>query len=103
VRSATPVEQVERLTGIRPNMPRWIGAFGKDHHPKDVEVLVCDKQKRIGKVRKLFKRRSAIEPVISHAKSDHSLGRNYLKGQLGDCINVCYQVVASIFVNCFVV
>jgi len=55
---------------------------------QDVEVLVCDKQKRIGKVRKLFKRRSAIEPVISHAKSDHSLGRNYLKGQLGDCINV---------------
>jgi len=36
----------------------------EDHHPKDVEVLVCDKQKRIGKVRKLFKRRSANQSLV---------------------------------------
>lgn len=82
------VQQVERLTGIRPRHATVDQGFrGTSHHPKDLEVLVCDKQKRTGRLKQLFKRRSAIEPVIGHAKSDHSLGRNYLKGQVGDCIN----------------
>ena len=34
--------------------------------------------------KQLCKRRSAIEAVISHLKSEHRLGRNYLKGRLGD-------------------
>lgn len=34
-----------------------------------------------------IKRRSAIEPVIGHAKTDGWLGRNYLKGTHGDHIN----------------
>lgn len=32
----------------------------------------------------MCKRRSAIEAMIGHLKSDHRLGRNYLKGLLGD-------------------
>ncbi len=38
-------------------------------------------------LRKYFKRRSAIDPVISHLKSDHRMDRNYLLGHLGDRIN----------------
>ncbi len=34
-----------------------------------------------------FKRRSAIEPVIGHMKSDNRMDRNYLKGSDGDKIN----------------
>lgn len=34
-----------------------------------------------------FKRRSAIEPIIGHTKSDHRMDRNYLKGEEGDRIN----------------
>jgi IS5 family transposase len=34
-----------------------------------------------------MKRRNAIEPVIGHLKSDARLGRNYLKGTLGDKLN----------------
>jgi hypothetical protein len=33
------------------------------------------------------KRRSAIEAIISHLKSDHRMGRNYLKGRAGDTNN----------------
>jgi hypothetical protein len=33
------------------------------------------------------KRRSAIEAIISHLKSDHRMGRNYLKGRVGDTNN----------------
>ena len=32
----------------------------------------------------LCKRRSAIEAMIGHLKSDHRMGRNYLKGSVGD-------------------
>jgi IS5 family transposase len=38
-------------------------------------------------MKKELKRRSAIEPVIGHMKTDGKLGRNYLLGELGDKIN----------------
>jgi IS5 family transposase len=45
-------------------------------------------RKGISKViKKEMKRRSAIEPEIGHQKSDGKLGRNWLKGVLGDAQN----------------
>jgi transposase, IS5 family len=38
-------------------------------------------------IKRDLRRRSAIEPVIGHAKSDHRMDRNYLKGSEGDAIN----------------
>ena len=38
--------------------------------------------------RKKFRRRAAIEPVIGHVKSDHRMKINYLKGFIGDEINL---------------
>jgi IS5 family transposase len=38
-------------------------------------------------MRKWLKRRSAIEAVIGHAKTDGRLGRNFLRGGEGDNIN----------------
>ncbi len=39
------------------------------------------------KMRKYFRRRSAIEPVISHMKNQYMMKRNFLKGVQGDVIN----------------
>jgi IS5 family transposase len=47
------------------------------------------------KLRKSFRRRAAIEPDIGHLKSDFGLGRNYLKGEIGDQINA--MLAASAF------
>jgi len=44
--------------------------------------------------RKKFRRRAAIEPVIGHLKSDHRLARNYLKGFIGDEINLLLAAAA---------
>ena len=33
------------------------------------------------------RRRSAVEPVIGHAKSDHRMDRNFLRGAHGDAAN----------------
>ncbi len=44
--------------------------------------------------RKKFKRRSSIEPIIGHLKSDFRLARNYLKGFIGDEINLLLAAAA---------
>ena len=44
--------------------------------------------------REKFKRRAAVEPVIGHLKSDYRLSRNYLKGFMGDEINLLMACTA---------
>ena len=82
------IDQSERLTGVRPQeafVDR--GYRGREHHPEDVKVHITGQHKASGALRKHFKRRNAIEPVIGHEKQDHGLGRNHLRGREGDCIN----------------
>jgi IS5 family transposase len=38
-------------------------------------------------IRRQFKRRAAIEPVIGHCKKDHRMDRNFLAHREGDAIN----------------
>jgi IS5 family transposase len=49
------------------------------------------------KARKNFGRRSAIEPVIGHLKNSFRLARNYLKGTIGDAVNL---LLAAAAFNC---
>jgi len=49
------------------------------------------------KARKRFRRRAGIEPIIGHLKSDYRLMRNYLKGSLGDSINLMLSAAAFNF------
>lgn len=44
-----------------------------------------------------FRKRAGIEAIISHLKSDHRLDRNFLKGFLGDEINVLMAAAAFNF------
>lgn len=44
--------------------------------------------------RKKFKRRAAIEPIIGHVKADHRMQKNYLKGFVGDEINLLMAAAA---------
>ena len=39
------------------------------------------------KIKREMRRRSAVEPVIGHLKSEHRMGRNYLWHRQGDAIN----------------
>ena len=80
--------QTAFLTGVTPEQAAVDQGFrGKKYHPAKTQVLVAGTRKFQGVLKRLVKRRSAIEPVIGHAKQDHSLGRNYLKGSKGDRIN----------------
>lgn len=55
-------------------------------HPKSSKKDLSEQE--IKKRKNKIKRRSAIEPVISHLKSDHRLQRNFLKGVVGDASNL---------------
>ncbi len=79
--------QVERLTGVKPE-EIFVdkGYKGSDHHPEDARVYISGRKLK-GSLRKLLRRRSAIEPVIGHMKHDHQMERNYLMGEEGDRIN----------------
>ena len=57
-------------------------------------VLKRDSEYQKEKKRKMFRRRAAIEPIIGHLKSDHRLSRNYLKGFVGDEINLLMAATA---------
>lgn len=46
-----------------------------------------------GQIKTELRRRSAIEAVIGHCKTDGHLGRNFLKGRLGDQINAIMSAV----------
>ena len=49
------------------------------------------------KIKNGFRRRAAIEPRISHLKSDYRLSRNFYKGIAGDNINVMLSAAAMNF------
>jgi len=58
------------------------------------KALKRDNRYQRDKKRKLCKRRAAIEPIIGHLKSDFRLSRNFLKGVLGDEINLLMAATA---------
>jgi IS5 family transposase len=49
------------------------------------------------KIKRELRRRSAVEPVIGHLKSDHRLQRNYLKGRTGDAANALLAAIGYNF------
>jgi len=55
-------------------------------HPKSSKKDLTNKEEKARK--RKIKRRSAIEPIISHLKSDHRMQRNFLKGVVGDGKNL---------------
>jgi transposase, IS5 family len=95
------LKQQERITGARAEnayvdrgyKSREIGGT-KVHAPGNGKGKTKYEK---AKLRKCFRRRAAIEPVIGHTKSDFGLRRNYLKGEIGDAINAMLAATAFNF------
>jgi IS5 family transposase len=82
------IQDVEQNTGVTiQNIFADKGYRGSKHWPEGKTVLLSGRRRLKPTLKKLLKRRSAIEPVIGHMKQDHRLSRNLLKGILGDHIN----------------
>lgn len=62
--------------------------------PRPHSVFISGQRRGIfGAIKRELRRRSAIEPVIGHMKSEGHLDRNYLKGRHGDAANAILSAV----------
>ena len=95
------LEQAEANTGVRPATvladrgfrgPRNIG--GTEIIRPQAEPWPADPAGR-RKRRQQNARRGSIEPRIGHLKTDFRLGRNFLRGVLGDELNLLLACAAS--------
>ena len=88
------------LASVLPDMQKQIGGtinrivadkgYRGHNAPKDYKFKVYISGQKRGltdAIKRDLRRRSAVEPVIGHAKSEHRMDRNYLKGSQGDAIN----------------
>ncbi len=68
--------------------------FGETEIILPAPSLKKDNRYQRDKKRKRCRRRAAIEPIIGHLKSDFRLTRNFLKGIVGDSINLLMAACA---------
>jgi len=81
------IAQVERLTGMAVTRA-YVDKGYRGHGLASPDIHVSQSMaKRTPTIKRELRRRSAIEPIIGHAKSDGLLERNHLAGATGDAIN----------------
>ena len=92
------LEQYERLMGKEADEVFVDRGYKGMPEYKASKIHVPKPDKNISrKKRKKHSRRAAIEPVIGHLKTDYRLCRNFLKGILGDLMNVILSAAAMNF------
>jgi len=80
------LEQVEILTDRRPDMALVDRGY-RGHGVETVKVFISGARRGVIRtIAKLLRRRSAIEPMIGHMKTDGRLTRCPLKGTTGDAL-----------------
>ncbi|MCP4295142.1 MAG: transposase [Proteobacteria bacterium] len=95
------LEQVKRIqNNYQPETALCDRGYRGKSESEGVEIMIpkapLKRDSRYQKRKKgaYFRRRAAIEPIIGHLKSDYRLSRNYLKGNLGDEINIMMAACA---------
>jgi IS5 family transposase len=81
------LQQISRVTGVLPERC-YVDRGYRGHGVENSTVFISGQRRGLSPtIRRELKRRSAVEPVIGHMKEDGKLGRNWLKGSIGDKIN----------------
>lgn len=87
------LNQVKRLTTRLPQVAIVDRGYKGRKTVNEVEICLPGKLKASAnsyqkqKIRKRFRARAGIEPIIGHVKHDHRMERNFLAGVIGDQIN----------------
>jgi IS5 family transposase len=97
---ATVIPEMEALIGN--TIERILADKGYRGHdaPPDYRFRVFtsgQKRRMTPKIKRELRRRSAVEPVIGHLKSDHRMDRNYLWHRQGDAANAILAAVGYNF------
>jgi transposase, IS5 family len=93
---AAAIEATESLTGCAIERA-YVDKGYRGHDTANPRRVFISGQKRgvFGVVKYELRRRSAIEAVIGHMKTDGHLGRCFLKGRQGDAANVILSAVGQ--------
>jgi IS5 family transposase len=96
------IEDTEALTGCAIERA-YVDKGYRGHDTQNPRRVFISGQKRgvFGAIKRELRRRSAVEPVIGHLKSEGHLGRCYLKGRAGDATNVILSAVGHNFRRIF--
>lgn len=97
---ATVIPDLEQSIGA--SLARIITDAGyRGHHaPKEkrFKVYVAGSKRGLTPaLKRAFRRRAAVEPVIGHLKNEHRMGRNHLAHSTGDAINAVLAAVGYNF------
>ena len=92
------IEDTQKLTGCAIERA-YVDKGYRGHDAQNPRRVFISGQKRgvFGTIKRELRRRSAIEPVIGHMKSEGHLGRCYLKGRAGDAANAILTAVGYNF------
>jgi IS5 family transposase len=87
---ATVIPEIE--TQIGASLARIVADRGYRGHNAPpghkFRVYISGQRRRVTEtIKRELRRRSAVKPVIGHAKAEHRMGRNYLVGTHGDAAN----------------
>ncbi len=97
------LEQVWQITEVCPSVAICDRGYRGRKKVGDTSILTPGSPKKSDtpyqrrKARGRFRRRAGIEPVIGHVKHDHRMVRNFLKGVVGDAINLFMACAAFNF------
>jgi IS5 family transposase len=92
------IEETQALTGREIERVYVDKGYRGHDAPKPDRVFKSGQKRGVhGQIKKELRRRSAIEAVIGHCKTDGHLDRNFLKGRLGDQVNA---VMSAVGYNC---
>jgi IS5 family transposase len=82
------LDQAEAMTGVTVERAYVDKGYKGHDYEGSARVIVSGRKRGLTpQMKRELRRRSAIEPMIGHAKNDGRLGRNYLLGHDGDRIN----------------
>jgi IS5 family transposase len=95
---AAAIDATERLTGCAIERG-YVDKGYRGHDTPNPRRIFISGQKRgvFGIIKRELRRRSAIEAVIGHMKTDGHLGRCHLKGRAGDAANAILTAVGYNF------
>ena len=88
------IEETQALTGREIERVNPDKSYRGHDAPKPLRVFLSGQKCGVhGQIKRELRRRSAIEAVIGHMKTDGHLGRNFLHGSNGDHANAVLTAV----------
>ena len=88
------IDDTQKLTGCEIERAYVDKGYRGHDAPNPRRVFISGQKRGVfGVIKRELRRRSAIEPVIGHMKTDGHLGRCYLKGRDGDAANAILSAV----------